>query len=683
MAYKKTKSTAEAPLDLLVTTVDDQTSSYMYGKEEQDVVRGTFELFRITQQDRDRGFQYFDGRDLITYINDSVLRFTTNIDAREDIEDWQARIHDPFTRNKVQAILGRVVDSLPIADFMPRGDEDPVKAEVLNTLYEYSESISDAEKFMVFALEEALVKGTMVGYEGIEVKDKKIREIVKFKNGDNIESKEKTMKIRKLRSYIVPLEDFYPSSVGLTEIDDMPYCFVRKEMPFESFVKEYSNFERSQYVVPNQTNSANELDRTAFKDFISTNTNEGNVEVIKFYSQERDQYIIMANGCWLNPIGNWQISPLPFNHKKLPFWSIRYDLFGADFFYGKSLPDKLSALQDVLNVLHNMLLDQSFLSIFRPIVTSGIDDIEDDFLRPGRRIALDTQGAPLGDSLQVLDMGTPTGWHQFILEYTKRVLEESSIDSVSSGAAGVGGRTTAEEIRTAAAGVTSLLGLFASFIKFGVKDRARLRAANILQFYFDPQSPVLEGVLNKDGAAEASKAFNTFVVDSSGMTPGSRGSKIVEVYAKKSEMPTKIQARIRAKVDEAATGKKISRTALVPEYIRDFEYDIRIIPNPKSEINRDTDRAMEIQFQQTMSALYPDLINRVELAATLAEKFGRDPVKVLKKDAIQSEMAPNPMMEPGQQAPMQGGDNAANTVKGATGVTNPAPIQWKGLINPK
>src|SRR4051812_35280759 len=113
-------------LELLVSV--NSGEEYQYSEKEEQVIGGTFSLFRISQQDRDRQFEYLDGRDIITYINDSVRRFVTNVDAREDIEDWQARVNDPFTRNKVQAILGKIVDALPIANFIPRGDEDPLKA---------------------------------------------------------------------------------------------------------------------------------------------------------------------------------------------------------------------------------------------------------------------------------------------------------------------------------------------------------------------------------------------------------------------------------------------------------------------------------------------------------------------------------------------------------------------------
>jgi len=655
---------------------------YKPSNEEIAVLGDVYTKFRNTEQARNQKFAYFDYRDLTTYIDDCVVRFVTNIDERDDIEDWQARVNQPFSRNKVLAILGKIVDALPQIEVTNRGGEDYIRAEILNTLFEYSEYEDDSEEFFIYFIEECLVKGTAVGYEGIDVDDGTVRDIVKFENEDNLTIKENTIKKRKLSSTIVPLEEFYPSSVGIRKIKDMPFAFWRKEIPFTKFQKDYGSYKKAKYVEPYSTHQGSgEVELPFYKDYISSFTIEGNVEILRYYNQVDDQYIIVANGIWLNPIKGEvdMISPLPFTHKKLPFFSIIYDILGSDFFYGKSLVDRLKALQDVLNVLNNMLLDQSFLSVFSPILMAGDDEIEDDFLRPGRRIQIDTGGLPLNQSFMKLDMGTPGNWHQFILDYTKRILEESSIDSVQQGAAGVGGRTTATEIRSAAAGVVTLLGLFAKFIKFGMKDRARLRVSNILQFYTDPEYPILEGVLGVGSSETAKEAFNVFRVNSSALTAGKRGEKIIMMFQDKNKMPTSQQLKFETSLEEKLSGHKISKIAVIPEYIRNIEWDVVLVPGNRSEQSKDLDRALEIQFQQTMNAIYPDLVDREEMAAQLVEKYGRDPRKVLKQSIFQPPQA-QPISGNNSLQVNSGGDNSANTVRGSTGVGQES-LQIRDLTN--
>lgn len=657
---------------------------YQYSDKEKDVVQTMFWRFRDTQQERDRQMEYFDKRTLIEYIDDCVVRFTTNIDQREDIDDWQSRVHAPFTRNKVLTMLGKIVDELPVVDIVGRGDQDIIKAEIVNTLFEYSEDIDDAQEFFVYALEEALVKGTFVGYEGIETYTRSTRNVVKYKDGDDIVVNEGKIVERKLVSKIVPLEEFYPSSVGIRKLQDMPYCFWRREINYTRFAKEYKNFEKAKYVSPYSASKLNQnAPRPYYINFITPTTRDGTVEIINYYNQDTDEYIILANGIWLNPIGNEVVSPLPFNHKRLPFFSFIYDIFGSDFFFGKSLADRLSSLQDVLNVLQNMMLDQSFLTIFSPMLVAGQDDIEDDFLRPGRRIPVDTGGLPISQAYQKLDMSVNPGWHEMILNYTKSILEESSTDRLQQGMAPSSGRITATAIKAASMGLESIMGLFEKFVKNGLKMRARLRVANILQFYTDPDYPIIETIMGEGATKEVSKVFNVFQVESLPMTPGRRGVKIIELYQNAEDLPTKSQAKIKAKINEIVSGKRVTRIAITPDYIRQFEFDVALKPNEESDLNKDQERALEIQFQQTMLTMYPDLIDRSQLAAEMVVMFGKDPAKVLKDAHTQQpqgqQQGQGPDQVPQGNAPVMtpgglGGKNASNIVAATTGInTNMMP----------
>lgn len=646
--------------------ITDEQRSFVPSAKEQSLVGDVFKKFRQSADERNRNYEYFDGINLIDYIDDSVRRFNTNFDEREDLEDWQARVHDPFTRNKVLAVLGKVNSVLPIASFKGRGDEDVRKGVILTNLYEFAEEMEDYEELMVNILLEAIVKGTAIGYEGVIHKKRKLRDI--SGTGDDITVKEVTEITTRLPGSIVPLEEFYPSSVSIRTISQMPYCFRRYVIPYSSFLSEWSNFSKHKYVQPKQRHAEDEM-RPYYLDFVSDEVEEGNVEIIQYYDKDNDMYVILANGVWLNPIntkdGNQEISPLPFNHKELPFWDIKFDFFG-DFFYGKSLPDRLKSMQDVLNVLTNMLLDQSFLTIFPPLLTNGYDDIEEDYLRPGRRTPIDTQGLPISQAFQKLDLGTPSGWHQYILEYTRRIMEEASLDQVSSGQAGVGGRTTAQEIRVAAEGVTAILGLFGRMINFGMKRKAKLKASNILQFWTDPSSPMIRKLNTDQGVEEFNDIFNTFRVENTVLSTGKRGTKIIELYADKSKQPTKKELKARQIVSEASSGKKIEIDALPGEYIRDFMFDVELVSNPKKEASKDLEQALQLEKVRVYLSFFPDLVNIPELAAETAEKMGDDPTKILKQEVFQGPNDPGREVDKGVST-TPSGNEANNMARSARG----------------
>src|SRR5690606_9439673 len=78
-------------------------------------------LFRTWQQNRDQRFQLFGGFTLTEFVEESVFRYTTSVFEREDMEDWQSRTNVPMTRNKINNISGRAIQSMPIGNIVGNG----------------------------------------------------------------------------------------------------------------------------------------------------------------------------------------------------------------------------------------------------------------------------------------------------------------------------------------------------------------------------------------------------------------------------------------------------------------------------------------------------------------------------------------------------------------------------------
>jgi hypothetical protein len=647
-----------------VTYVDPQQEFYMPSDMEKQVVRETFFKFRWTQDMRNRAYEYMDNRTLIEYIDDSVKRFTTNIFSREGLEDWQARVHDPFTRNKVLEVLGRIVSVLPIASFMPRGDEDILRADILNNLYSYSEEKDNFEEFMTQYLLEAIVKGTAVGYEGMEYHVRKVRDVKGV--GDDITVTEDEIKETKLFAEIVPLEEFYPAHVGIRTIKQMPFCFWRREISYDEFKANWQMYERYVHVKPHAPLSQWREQRPFYLDYVSTTVQPGNVEIVRLYDKINDVYVILANGVWLNPIvgkGDKElVSPLPWNHKELPFFDAKFDFFG-NWFYGKSLPDRLQSFQDVMDVLTNMVLDQSFLTIFPPLLTAGNDAIEDDYLRPGRRTPIDTQGLPLNQAYAKLDLGAPSGWHEFILNWTKGVLEESSVNIAGQGMGGTGNRVTAQEVGVAQQGVQALMSIFGRMINYALKQKAMLRGANILQFWTDPNTPMLQGVLGDTADEDFKKAFNLIKVDGTTLASGKRGTKVIAMYQGQENMPTQQTLKAKAVVKQAMNpgGRPVEYVAVDAAYLRNIEFNVKLIMDQKKDQTKDLEKALQLEKIRVYMTFFGSQVDTQELLAQTAEKFGDDPSKVMAKQQQPGQQGQPQPGQPGQKGqPGQGAPGGQN-----------------------
>jgi hypothetical protein len=614
-------------------------------EKENTVVTQTIDTFRVTQQDRDRSFAFFDGMNLISYIEDSVERFNTNLYLREGMEDWQSGFNDGFTRNKVLSMVGKLSEQLPIASAVPRGNEDTLRAQIITNLYQYTEEQDDYENFMSMFILEMLVKGTAIGYEDIEYSKKKIRDTKG--RGDDLTVSEKTIKTTKFYAELVPLEEYYPASVGIMGTKDQPFSFRRKIISLAKFKEQYGHYNKAKFVGANEQRHTNAV-IPYYLDYISSDVGIGDVEMLFFFDSVNDQYIILANGIWLNPLGTAEeVQPLPWAHKEQPFFSAINEPFGV-FFYGKSLPNKLGSQQDVLNVLQNMIVDQSLLSIFTPLITAGFDEFNDDFIRPGRHTSIDTGGLALSNAIMPLQFPTPTGFHQYILEYTRRIMEESSLDQVSSGQAGQGAeRTTAYEIQRAAAGVAAVLTMPARQLNAAIKRKFSLRTKNILQYGFQPGSPMIPGVLSD---TDTTKAFATFSFGDTVLSDGKRGSRIIEMYRNDESLPPVDRTRARSTVASVEQGRNVEISAISPSYVRNVDFDVKIGLDPHRENSTIAEQGLLLQQIQILASVGGDRVNLDEPLTKLAASMGLDPTTIIREENPQPEQGEGGAQGAGGQA---------------------------------
>lgn len=599
--------------------------------KEMEIVTQTFDLFRRSQQTRDQSFAYFDGMNLTTYIEDSVERFNTNLFLREGMDDWQAGFNDGFTRNKVLSIVGKLVEQLPIASAIPRGEEDVLRAQIITDLYTYTEELDDYSNFMSMFILELIVKGTAIGYEDIETVNKKVRDI--SGEGENATVTEKEYKTMKFYSALVPIEEYYPTNLNTIGVERQQSAFWRKILPMTKFLELFGKYEKSKIVQEKTSIRRTDAAVPYYSSYISEDVQDGLIETLRYYDSLNDEYIILANGIWLNPVGSGEdISPLPWDHKEQPFYSAINEPFG-EFFYGKSLPNKLSSMQDILNVMQNMIMDQSMLTIFTPMIMAGFDDIEDDWLRPGRRLSIDTGGLKLQESVLPLQFPTPTGWHEFILEYTRRIMEEASLDRVSQGQAGTGAeRTTAYEIQTAAQGVAAILTMVARYLNGAIKRKSKLRIKNILQFGFDPKRPFVPGIMaDKDTTGP----FSTFTFANTKLSDGSRGTRLLELYADSSKLPSNERQDARSQLTSLERGNKVEVTAISPEYIRDVDFDIKLALDPYRENSSIAEQGLLLQQIQILAQVGGDRVNLDEPITRLAIAMGMDPSKIINEEEPQ------------------------------------------------
>ena len=131
---------------------------YQPSSEKQKIINETYDRFWEARKLREQQFNYFNGRTLIQYIEDSVNRFNSIVEERTDIKDWQARVFDPVTRDKTISLLAKAAQNRPSSQFFGRFDEDKVKGRIVESVVEFSKDLDDEDELVFYALLEASTK---------------------------------------------------------------------------------------------------------------------------------------------------------------------------------------------------------------------------------------------------------------------------------------------------------------------------------------------------------------------------------------------------------------------------------------------------------------------------------------------------------------------------------------------
>lgn len=115
------------------------------------------------------------------------------------------------------------------------------------------------------------------------------------------------------------------------------------------------------------------------------------VEVLHYYNELTDKYIIVANDVLVRK------GPLPFNHKNIPF-SFHKFIEWPHIFYGVGIPVIVECLQSEDETLRNMMIDQLKLNINPPLFinTDIFQDIDIGWeeVKPGLKVEVSGDVGP-------------------------------------------------------------------------------------------------------------------------------------------------------------------------------------------------------------------------------------------------------------------------------------------------
>jgi len=529
-------------------------------------------------------------RTALQYWEDSLKRLNQFKEKPSYKKWWQSNLSSPTPRNKLIGILSKLAANYMRAQAVAQNgysEKSKKQERIGNSLLKSASIKNKDDKQLVFEMFEAMAKGTVVGYEGWKYDQRNIRKIIS-QNPATGELKFKEDKINFWNDVwgdIVPIEDIYFGDWQVADIQDMDDIVWRTILTEGRFKTEFKDYQDVELVLPGNIVAQEAEQETIFyQQSDDLDTNE--IEIIRYFNQITDEFVILANGVWINPLGKNIVSPLPFNHKKLPFWLAKFEIIDSKFIIGKSIADKFISDIDTEDKLFDNILDRLTMALKAPLIVQGsYTSLTDNFYEPDNVIQMDE----LTGKAERLNTAEPGQGSFSMLEIIASRINQSSIDPEQLGSSSNRNKT-ARQVMIEREGAIQLVSLFLKLMEFGLKEKYKQRLANKLQF----------GFMSKN---------KKIVLRDELLTNGEIGTLEISFVNRLSPLPNKIIAQ------------DVERVQITSKFLEDFDFDIvmvqqsSLLKTESEEINK------EIQFQKVMFNLYPNMFNRETGFQDLIAKF--------------------------------------------------------------
>ena len=329
---------------------------------------------------------------------------------RETLED-RSNIKSSTSFAPLQALLAEFQENNTGISMYPTQSRDKSGVRVHYHVHENWENQRGIGSLKSDSFDDNITFGTSVPYIGWQRRIKKNVEIIKslsrsrkeiervVKEGEEKKESEIDQMLKESRPFVekkdlIVYDDivYIPTSIFEIYIDPDARCFsgpayeaadiVWRQIPsVEQFKAQFINSTDSYVIKKNIKKVKGAYE--AYKDYVGAEPffrapediqNNNKVELIRYYNQIKDEYIIIANDVLIRK------GPLPYNHKELPFARHRFIKWTHQF-YGIGLPEVLESVQAEAETLRNMRLDQAKIVVNPPILvnTEIMPDIEQGY----------------------------------------------------------------------------------------------------------------------------------------------------------------------------------------------------------------------------------------------------------------------------------------------------------------
>lgn len=549
----------------------------------------------------------------------------------DQLSSWRSRAIRPIVRNKCISIAAHATARLifpKIFAFNKDSEEQDDAARVMEDLMEWSADESGYSHTALMRVITALSSPASIGYTEYSQIYRNVK-IEKGEDGKWIEKKVLDRAFPCFTDAVVPVDQLYIENFFEPDIQKQGWLLWRKVYGYSMAQTKYMEYDNFKYVRPGVQTIYDDANRNFYYVY-DPNMRGEDVEEVIYWNRNLDLKIILVNGVMLTEPDN----PNPRADKLYPFDKFGYEPINNRCFYYKSLAFKLQHDADIVNTLYQMVVDGTYLSIFKPMVNVGGEIIASDVIVPG---AVTTLSDPNAD-LRAINVGADLKSGLETLAVVEKSINESSQEPIDQGDQQPGG-TTAYEISKIEQNANTVLGLFLQMIAKHVKDFGYLRVGDIIQYL----------TLGEVGEIEddAEMIYKTFIV---GTSPGKFSQRKIRFDGSMPDEYTDeeyLQSSYDILKEQKGKEDKMMIYQVNPALFRELEYKVSVSPdvlNPRSE---DLERAFDLEtYDRLVQNPNSDPDQSLKLLLSTNPKTRRNSDKYIKQ---QPQQMPMGMLNQGNQ----------------------------------
>ncbi len=547
--------------------------------------------------------------------NAGETRVVTGITAEKSNALLSMLLNFNFEANitAIDKKAGRVIDELgeQMEDLIRKSEDDEVPEYGYKRALIYGEALEQGDAFIELSIQEGWVN------------EKVLEKPVDWSEGGMLKAKwseEPVRAWRRLSTKLIPGLSFYAGNIKSFWMDEQPFIFVRKVIPYSLAKQVFGKWERWESVprdISAFTGNKGDLSED-YNIWTLEDIEHDQVEVLMYQNKPSNEMMILCNGVMMMKVG-FPLSSLTgkaqYTVRKLSIQPIN-----EYFFYSKSVPAKTKSDQAILDEFYRLMIMKTRQSVMPPMANNTGVKLDRRIFLP----AMLTDDINPEELKAIVDTGGVTQAEFNMVKFINGQIDNKSVSPTFQGQA-LPGQQTAREILELQKQSIQKLGLIILGTLQFEKELAELRLDNILY------NLTIEEETEVDSLTGELKISAKIIELDSTFADGTGGRKIIEISE---NQPTSEQILAEEEL-LSRHGMRIRKVYLSPTELRSVELMWKVDIQPTE---KDSDALEQVQFREnvlfTMNILGPQVFSQDWLLNEIAKSAGWDSEQAFQQQAL-------------------------------------------------